>query len=60
MKIKPSQNGKNSLSFNDDDKSCHNSDFLTWQICLNAICGNKILAKISEFTIFMLDMVAKS
>ena len=29
----------------------HLSRIFTWQICFNAICENKILAKISEFTI---------
>ena len=33
-------------------KSCHSRKFLMWQICLfNAICENKILAKISKFTV---------
>ena len=52
VKIKPSQNGGINLSFTDVGKSCQNREFLTWQICfLTLFAKNKILAKISEFTV---------
>ena len=34
VKIKPSQNGKITLSFTDICISCLGHEFLTWQICL--------------------------
>ena len=40
-KIKPLQNGKNSLSFTDVGKSYRSRELFTWQICLL-----KVLAKI--------------
>ena len=52
MKIKHSRNGKITLSFTDIRKSCPSREFLTSQICLfSAIRQNKILSKISEFTV---------
>ena len=49
MKIKPSQNGKITLSFTDVGESCPSCKFLTRQMSFNAIHENKILTKISEF-----------
>ena len=51
VKIKPSRNGYITLSFTDVGKACLSREFLTPQICLNTIRENKILAKISEFTV---------
>ena len=51
VKIKPSQIGEITLSFTDIGKSRHFHEFLTSQICFNTICENKIIAKISEFTV---------
>ena len=50
--IKPSGNGEITLSFTDVGKSCPNHEFVTLQICFNPIRENKILAKISEFTVY--------
>ena len=52
LKIKPSRNGKVILSFTDIGISCPSSEFLTSQICLNAISKNKILTKCSGFTVY--------
>ena len=52
MKIKPSQNGKISLSFIDIGKPCLSREFFTSLMSFNAIRENKILAKISEFTVY--------
>ena len=49
--IKPSRNGENTLSFTDEGKSCHSRDFNSANMFINAIRKNKILAKISEFTV---------
>ena len=49
MKIKPSQNGKITLSFTDICKSYLSCEILTSQKCLNATRENKILPKKSEF-----------
>ena len=50
-KIKPSQNGKNTLSFTNVDKSCQSREFFNVaHKSFNAICENKILTKISKFT----------
>ena len=53
VKIKSSRNGKITLSFVNMTKSCPSREFIMLQICLNfnAICENKILPKISEFTV---------
>ena len=51
MKIKPSRIGDITLSFTDIGKSCPVRNFFTSQMCLNAISENKILGKISEFTV---------
>ena len=48
MKIKPSQNGEITLLFTDIGKSCPSRESLMWQMCLNVIFGNKIMAKISK------------
>ena len=55
-KIRPSRNGKITLSFIDNytGKSCLSSEFFTSLICLLMLFGvreNKILAKISESTV---------
>ena len=39
------------MSFTDVGKSYPSRRFLAWQICFNAIRENKILTKISEFTV---------
>ena len=51
VEIKPSRNGNITLSFTDVGKSCPSREFFTSQICLNTIRENKMLAKISEFTV---------
>ena len=51
VKIKPSPNCKITLSFIDVGKSCLSREFFTSLICLNAVPENKILAKISKFTV---------
>ena len=53
VKIKSSRKGEITLSFTDAGKSCLSLEFLMSQICLllNAICKNKIIAKISGFTV---------
>ena len=53
VKIKLSRNGKITLSFIDIGESCHNRDFFhITDMSFNAIRENKILAKISESTVF--------
>ena len=50
---KPSRNGKITLSFIDIDKSCPNRYFFHITcVSFDAIRENKILAKISESTVF--------
>ena len=51
VKMKPSQNDEMTLLFTDKGKLCPSHDFLTSQICLYAIHENKILEKISDFTV---------
>ena len=52
MKIIPSRNSKITLSFTDVSISWSSRDFFDMaNMSFNAICENKILAKISEFTI---------
>ena len=54
-KIKASCNGENSLSFTDVVKSCQSRDFFyVANMSFNAIRENKILAKISEFTVLVI------
>ena len=56
MKIKPSGNGEITRSFTDVGKSCPSHLFLTWQICLLTLFHeNKILAKVSEFTVSIIQ-----
>ena len=56
VKIKPSRNGKITLSFIDIGKSCLRRKFFhITKMSFNAIRENKILAKISESTIGMLS-----
>ena len=52
VKMKPSRNGKITLSFIDIGKSCLNREFfhITY-VSFNAIRENKMLAKISESTV---------
>ena len=50
-KIKPSRNGKITLSFTDIRISFTSREFLMSQICLLMLFDYKILAKISEFTL---------
>ena len=52
VKTKSSRNGEITLSFTDIGRSCHSNEFLTPQICLLTLFAKKILAKISEFTVF--------
>ena len=51
VKIKSSQIGEITLPFTDKSKSHHRREFLTSQMCFNAIRENKILAKNSELTV---------
>ena len=51
VKIKSSRNGELTLLFTDICKSCLRRDFLRRNMYFNAIRENKILAKISEFTV---------
>ena len=54
VKIKPSRIGDITLSFTDISKSCIVRDFFyVASVSFNAIRENKILAKISEFTVLM-------
>ena len=51
VKTKPSQIGDITLSFTDIGKTCPVHDFYVTNVSFNAIRENKILAKISEFTV---------
>ena len=51
VKIKSSRNAEITLSFTYICKSCPCREFLATQICLNAVRENKIIAKISGFTV---------
>ena len=51
VKIKSSQNGEITLSFTDIEKSCPSREYIASQICLRAIRENKILSKISGFSV---------
>ena len=44
--------GKITLSFTDEGKSCHSHKFYVTNMSFNAIRYNKILAEISEFTVY--------
>ena len=50
-KVESSRNGIITLSFTELGKSCLGREFRTSPICFNTIRENKILAKISEFTV---------
>ena len=50
--IKPSRMDDITLSFTDIGKSCPVRDFFVANVSFSAIRENKILAKISEFTVF--------
>ena len=52
--IKPSRIGDITLSFADIRKYCPVRDFNVPNVSFNAIRENKILAKISEFTVLMI------
>ena len=52
VKIEPSRIGEITLSITDTGKSCPVSDFNVANVSFNAVRENKILAKISEFTVF--------
>ena len=52
VKIKPSRNGKITLSFIDKGKSCLIREFFhITNMSFNTIRENKVFAKISEFTV---------
>ena len=51
VKLRSSRNGKITLSYTDEGKSCHSRDFYVSNMSFNAIRENKILAKFSEFTV---------
>ena len=51
VKIKPSQIGDITLVFTDICKSCPVRDFLTSQMCLNAIRENKTRGNFRMFTV---------
>ena len=53
VKIKPPRIGDITLSFTDIGKSCRARDFYIANVSFNAIRENKILAKISEFTVYI-------
>ena len=53
VKIKPSRIGDITLSFTDIGKSCTVHVFYVANVSLNAIRENKILRKISEFTMYI-------
>ena len=59
LKIKSSQNGEITLSFTDVGNSCPSRDFYVTNMSFTAIRENKILAKISEFTVHCLNMINK-
>ena len=54
VKIKSSQNGEITLSLTDKGKACQSRDFYVANMSFNAICENKILVKISEFTVYQI------
>ena len=51
VKIKSSRNGEITLSFTDEGKLCQSRECLRRKYVFKTIHENKILAKISEFTI---------
>ena len=51
VKIKSSRNGEINLSFTDKGKSCKSRNLNVANMSFNAIRENKILAKISGFTV---------
>ena len=53
VKIKPSRNGRITLSFIDIVKSCLSREFFTSLICLLMLFAKKNLAKISESTVII-------
>ena len=57
MKIKPSRIGDITLSFTDIGKSCPFRDFYVANVSFNATRENKILAKISEFSVSMFMLI---
>ena len=58
MKIKPSQNSEVTLSFNKVGISCPSCEFFNVaNMSFIAIRENKILAKISEFTVFNREVI---
>ena len=53
MKINPSRNGVITLSFTDVGKSFPSCIFFYMSnVTFNAVCENKFIVKISEFTVF--------
>ena len=54
VKIKSYRNGKIILPFTGIGKSCHSHDLYMYvaNMSFNVICESKILAKISEFTVY--------
>ena len=57
MKIKPSQNGEITLLFTEVGKSCPRSEFFkVANMPFNAFLRNKVLAKISEFTVSNINL----
>ena len=59
MKIKPSRNGKITLSFIDIGKSCLNRGFFTSLVCLLKLFAKINLAKISESTVTRQNILLK-
>ena len=53
VKIKSPRNAEITLSFTDIGKACHSRDFSVTNMYLNAIRENKIIAKISGFTVLV-------
>ena len=56
-KIKPSRNSENSLSLSDEGRSYRSRDFYVANTPFNTPHENKILAKFSEFTVFIFGKV---
>ena len=50
--MKPLRNDEIALSFTDLSKSCPGREFKTCRACLYAIRETKILAEISDFTVY--------
>ena len=59
VKIKSLRNGEITLSVTDIGKSSTSRNFSAARMSFNAICENKILAKISGFTVLLYNLEPK-